>query len=506
MTEPEDEIEDIDAKVLDTKDRDALGSDQFAVPGKRKLPIHDAAHVRNALARFNQTEGLTPEEKKSAMARIRRAAKKFGIDAGAEVVDIPPRPMLMTIAAMRFEAVSLNLPESDGHPNRMPFSGILTRVDSPSDRAPNGAQGKRILLTRAAAENALPSLMGMGIGITKDLNGHDAQNKIGIISSAHIQGDAVMIEGFIYAADFPREAVRIHLEKDNLGFSFEAQELKVDQPMGDPIVIRACTFTGAAILMKNDAAYMTTSLAAEAAQEHEMAEAVDVMKVLLAESLKPITDALAAQGAALTELQKAPNAVMALNAAMNKVEPHAARLEAAADKMEQEGVGAAGSSGHVHHLRRMADSMRSDAARGKIPDSYHDSGMYFAAAPQQASTAPKVEDSPEYKSLLAGHAALTTKLDEMGTKFADAIAAMGTKVADVKAIAASEREEPQRKTVPAEVMASLSRYGIDLPEEGKTIPVGRMDKILADAGVTDIGLRMDLKKQLESAGILSAHN
>lgn len=507
------EVEDIDAKVLDTKDRDSLGSEQFAVPGKRKLPIHDAAHVRNALARFNQTEGLTPAEKKTAMTRIRRAAKKFGIDAeaeadgqeGAATTDIPARPMLMTISAMRFEAVSLNLPESNGHPNRMPFSGILTRIDSPSDRAPNGAFGKRIILTREAAESALPSLMGMGIGITKELNGHDAQNKIGLISSAHIEGDALLIEGFIYAADFPQEAVRIHLQQDKLGFSFEAQELKVDQPLGDPIVIRSCVFTGAAILMKNDAAYVTTSLAAAAAQEHEMTEAADVVKSLLAESLKPITDALAAQAAALAELQKAPAVVMAVNAAMSKVEPHAMRLEAAAEKMEQDGVGSVSGNGHAHHLRRMADSMRADGARGKIPDSYHDSGAYFASAAPVAQ-AQKVEETPEYKALKASQVALEEKLNNVSAQLADTVSSMQTKVADINAAANATRQEPARKTVPSDVMASLNKYGIELPEEGKTIAVGKVDKILADAGVTDVSIRMDLKKQFATAGLLSYNN
>jgi phage I-like protein len=45
-----------------------------------KLPIHHASHVRNALARFNQTE-LPAEAKAEVHAKIMRAARKFGIDA-----------------------------------------------------------------------------------------------------------------------------------------------------------------------------------------------------------------------------------------------------------------------------------------------------------------------------------------------------------------------------------------------------------------------------------------
>ncbi len=46
-----------------------------------KLPIHDAAHVRNALARYNQTEGIPANKKDEVKARILAAAKHFGIDA-----------------------------------------------------------------------------------------------------------------------------------------------------------------------------------------------------------------------------------------------------------------------------------------------------------------------------------------------------------------------------------------------------------------------------------------
>ena len=49
-------------------------------PSSSKLPIYDAAHVRAAMARFNQVQGLSASEKKSARSKILRAAKKFGIE------------------------------------------------------------------------------------------------------------------------------------------------------------------------------------------------------------------------------------------------------------------------------------------------------------------------------------------------------------------------------------------------------------------------------------------
>ena len=46
------------------------------------LPIPDAAHVRNALARLDQTD-ISPEAKKAALRKIKTAAKKFGIKVSA---------------------------------------------------------------------------------------------------------------------------------------------------------------------------------------------------------------------------------------------------------------------------------------------------------------------------------------------------------------------------------------------------------------------------------------
>lgn len=61
-----------EAAVLTTKRRNTLKDSDFAVPGKRKLPIHDCSHARNAAARLNQTKGLTAEEKRTANKRIQR--------------------------------------------------------------------------------------------------------------------------------------------------------------------------------------------------------------------------------------------------------------------------------------------------------------------------------------------------------------------------------------------------------------------------------------------------
>jgi hypothetical protein len=65
---------------LDQKHRDHLSSKEFAFPDEEKEPIHDAAHVRNAIARFNQVKDVSEDEKDRAWKRIVTAARKFDVD------------------------------------------------------------------------------------------------------------------------------------------------------------------------------------------------------------------------------------------------------------------------------------------------------------------------------------------------------------------------------------------------------------------------------------------
>jgi hypothetical protein len=65
---------------LSENKRDALPDSAFAFPKQRKEPLTDARHVRNALARFDQVEGVTEEERREAKRRIERAAEKFGVE------------------------------------------------------------------------------------------------------------------------------------------------------------------------------------------------------------------------------------------------------------------------------------------------------------------------------------------------------------------------------------------------------------------------------------------
>jgi hypothetical protein len=68
---------------LSSQDRDDLRKDQFAYvdrDGGEHLPIHDEAHVRNAIARFNQTDFESKAAKQRAREKILRAAERHGIE------------------------------------------------------------------------------------------------------------------------------------------------------------------------------------------------------------------------------------------------------------------------------------------------------------------------------------------------------------------------------------------------------------------------------------------
>ncbi|HET7034761.1 MAG TPA: DUF6582 domain-containing protein [Thermomicrobiaceae bacterium] len=64
---------------LSQEEQDKLPSSDFAFPKERKEPLVDPSHVRDAIARFDQVEGVTNHERDEAWKRIVAAAKKFDI-------------------------------------------------------------------------------------------------------------------------------------------------------------------------------------------------------------------------------------------------------------------------------------------------------------------------------------------------------------------------------------------------------------------------------------------
>jgi hypothetical protein len=158
---------------------------------------------------------------------------------------------------MQMRAMAVEFPVVHGHPNRLPFEGCLTLVDVASDKAPSGARGHRVVLTREAAEMALPSLLGMAVDFKAGWDGHDARQKCGIITGAEVDGRKVMVAGYLFARDYPE--MESKLEADGMGMSYELADAHVADMRAPVWTLTRATFTGAAILLRDKAAYRATS-------------------------------------------------------------------------------------------------------------------------------------------------------------------------------------------------------------------------------------------------------
>lgn len=161
---------------------------------------------------------------------------------------------------MRFEAMAVSFPHVEGHPNRVPFEGVLTLVNAASDKAPSGARGHRVLLTRTAAEKALPSLLGMGVDYKPNWDGHDARRKIGLLTEADLVGSKLVVKGYLYARDFPEVARAMEAHTPGaMGMSYEIADARVEDMNAEVWRLTRATFTGAAVLLREKAAYRATS-------------------------------------------------------------------------------------------------------------------------------------------------------------------------------------------------------------------------------------------------------
>lgn len=172
---------------------------------------------------------------------------------------------------IELESMAIEMPVVESHPNREGFRGVLTLVDAVSDRAPVGAKGHRVVLTRTAAEKALPSLLGMALDYAPGLDRHDVRRKVGVITRAEIVGRNLELGGHLFAKDFPEivreiRAGRIAGEgarSTQLGMSYEITDVEVADMRNRVWVLTRVMFTGAAILRRDKAAYAETWIGME---------------------------------------------------------------------------------------------------------------------------------------------------------------------------------------------------------------------------------------------------
>ncbi len=469
---------------LTKEKRDSLPDSDFAVPGKRALPIMDVEHVRMAWKMVDKTKGLTPEERSSAKHKIVRRAHKLGIDTkdwnieAANTGDDKSQDVdeydedenylpneVKAEAIISFLGMSLDFPEDKLHPNKVPFTGILTRIDEPSDNPLSGSKGKRVILPKDVAEKSLGSLLGMSIDFTDNLDGHDVKSKIGLITEANIKGNAIHISGYFYGADLPDEVKRIQAEKASLGFSYEAQA-QVRSMNDDPLIVKSCVFTGAAVLYKNKAAYTSTSLSAQ--MEKDKMNEDKLLQMI--EGLTAKIEKLEAAQAEKSESEK-----LAAGSIQHLVKPHAESMRNCAAAMAAAGMGMHPKEGHVAKMHHMADQMEADAVVGKMPHVYRDHDFLNASS-------EKDETSKEMSDLKAG-------LDSINSKLTD------IEKANFHAAAS-----PERKTLSPSITALLKKVGLQAGASDK-MEVKDVDALLANSKIKNSD-RMAIKLALQESGNL----
>jgi hypothetical protein len=171
------------------------------------------------------------------------------------------------MSTVELDGMAIAMPEVEGHPNREAFRGVLTMVDLTSDKAPSGANGHRVVLTRAAAEAAIPSLLGMALDYSPGLDKHDVRRKVGVITRADIVGRKLEVGGYLFAKDFPEIVREVAASggqisagdgTGSLGMSYEITDVQVVDRKAGVWLLRRATFTGAAILRREKAAYRET--------------------------------------------------------------------------------------------------------------------------------------------------------------------------------------------------------------------------------------------------------
>jgi hypothetical protein len=100
----------------------------------------------------------------------------------------------------------------------------------------------------------------MGVDYRPGWDGHDAKRKIGLITEADVVGKQLTVRGYLYARDFPEATAAIRASvPESMGMSYELADAQVADMRDEIWKLTRATFTGAAILLREKAAYRATS-------------------------------------------------------------------------------------------------------------------------------------------------------------------------------------------------------------------------------------------------------
>lgn len=428
------------------------------------------------------------------------------------------------------------------HPNRLPFHGVLTVLDAPSDRPPAGARGHRVVLTRAAAEAALPSLIGMAVDFTTGFDGHDARRKVGVITSAEItavsryperSGGALPRPDRVGAKDIPNRSeamVRKPSPGRDAGVGVpraqntRTRDLKLDgpAPRTDATVIAVAGYIFARdfpevvreIASARDLgmSYEVADAAVEdirapvwkltavtftgAAILRRKKAAYEQTSISLAASSKPRSLDYAPAGASLGMTNQGLGAPLGMTKEALKGRGFSRAVPG------QFEIGALAPEGNPHSRGRLCHQDQGDSMNNELTKQFLETSERLAAAAQALeSTLARLD---------AQHNELTTKIDRMVAAVDDSAErkTLEERVSDL--LSKKEELEKQnadlkaqaargalRKTLPPIVSALLAKNGIDASDK---FEVSALDKILAPLSVEQ---RIAVKGEMARAGVIS---
>jgi hypothetical protein len=81
-----------------------------------------------------------------------------------------------------------------------------------------------------------------------------------LLTEADVVGTRLMVRGYLYARDFPEVAKSIEAQSpEAMGISYELADARVEDMRAEIWKLTRVTFTGAAVLLREKAAYRATS-------------------------------------------------------------------------------------------------------------------------------------------------------------------------------------------------------------------------------------------------------
>ena len=166
---------------------------------------------------------------------------------------------------------NLKFEVSNEKPNWMPFTGVCLFTDTPSDGIPSSNCGidKPVMFPSDEVEKSIDTFENMGVNCVwpewgnpaEAFSGHDSRRKIGVISSASLSGNEVVIKGGLWAWDFEDVCDMVKVTKESLGWSVEVS-MNIEET-DEYYIAKNLEFSGCALLFSEDAAFKRSFLAAQ---------------------------------------------------------------------------------------------------------------------------------------------------------------------------------------------------------------------------------------------------